>query len=194
MTDIRDYKGEKNWKYTELSEQSGREARAYFLWYKEQIKKRTDYLRAYLLEKKVNFSLDYSEDSLYNLWVWYRGCKAFVRQKINEAKQIKEEHSEKQWDENHLKELVGILDAIEMDIAIYFAETMIHNHPQLRWDYLKKRPRMYAYHQPVIMGFDDSDWCMLPWLIIQNCSAVEDNQGIDKSIRDIYKIWERSIE
>ena len=39
MVDIRDYKGEKNWKFEELSEQSGREARTYYLWFKEQVEK-----------------------------------------------------------------------------------------------------------------------------------------------------------
>ena len=116
---------------TELSEQSGREARAYFLWFEKQIGKRIDYLHTYLLENKANFNLDYSEKSLSDLWIWFRSCMKFVKEKVNEDKQTEEE-------------LYCILDAIEMDISIYFAETLIHNHPQLYWDYVKKGTKLYA--------------------------------------------------
>ena len=150
MVDIRDYKCEKNWKFTELSEQSGREARTYYLWFKEQVEKRVKYLREYLVENKVSCTLDYSEESLSNLWTWYQGYMNLVRESINGNKPIE-------------KELSEILDAIEMDIAIYFAETLIHNHPQLYWDYVKKGTKLYAYHQPVVTGFDDSGFFLLPW-------------------------------
>lgn len=53
----------------------------------------------------------------------------FVRGKENEEKQAKEETSGSQQGDASLEELYGILDMIEMDIAIYFAETLIRNHP-----------------------------------------------------------------
>lgn len=182
MVDIRNYKGEKNWKYTELSEESGLEARAYFLWFEKQVEKRIKYLREYLAENKASCMLDYSEESLSNLWIWYRGCRNLAREKINENKEIE-------------KELFGILAAIEMDIAIYFAETLIHNHPQLYWDYVKKGTKLYAYHQPVVMGFDNSSsFFLLPWQIIETCAVGEDCYGDDNNIRDVYKVWEGHIK
>ena len=180
MVDIRNYKGEKNWKYTELSEQSGREARAYFLWFREQLEKRIKYLREYLADNKVACTLDYSEESLSNLWIWYQDSRKIAREKISENKLIK-------------KEMAEILIAIKMDIAIYFAETLIHNHPQLYWDYVKKGTKLYAYHQPVVMGFNNSGLFLLPWQIIQTCSANEVYNAIDDNIREIYKVWEGLI-
>lgn len=53
----------------------------------------------------------------------------FVRGKENEAKEEKEDSSGSQQGDASLEELYGILDMIEMDIAIYFAETLIRNHP-----------------------------------------------------------------
>ena len=192
MRDIRTYKGE-NWRFTELADQTGREARAYFLWFKTQTDKRIEYLRGYLAEEKVNCTLDYSEESLSDLWIWFRTCMEFVREKENEAKQEKEDSSGSRQEDASLEELYGILDMIEMDIAIYFAETLIHNHPQLHWDYVKKRPKLYAYHQPVVKGFDDSDFFLLPWQIIETCAAGEDCYGEDNNLRDVYKVWERHV-
>lgn len=77
----------------------------------------------------------------------------FVRGKENEAKEEKEDSSGSQQGDASLEELYGILDMIELDIAIYFAETLIHNHPQLHWDYVKKRPKLYAYHQLLSKAF-----------------------------------------
>ena len=131
MGDIRTYKGEENWKFTELAEQSGREARAYFLWFKIQIDKRIEYLGGYLAEEKADCSLDYSEASLSDLWIWFRTCMEFVREKENGGKQAKEESSESQQGDASLEELYGILDMIEMDIAM----GVVQNYGYLHGDF-----------------------------------------------------------
>ena len=136
--------------------------------------------KKYLVENKVSCTLDYSEESLSNLWTWYRGYMNLVKKSINGNKSIE-------------KELSEILDAIEMDIAIYFAETLIHNHPQLNWDYVKKGTKLYAYHQPVVTGFDDSGFFLLPWQIIQVCVADEEYYGEEINILEVYKRWEKHI-
>jgi hypothetical protein len=179
--DISKYIIEKNWKYTELSDQSGKEAKAYYLWFIEQIDKRIEYLRSFLVEDKVGFTLDYSEESLSDLWIWFRGCKEFARTKASSDKQKEDE-------------VVKILKGIEMDVSIYFAETMIHNHPQLYWDYYKVGRRNFEYNQPVVRGFSkDSNFSLLPWRIIQVCSISEDRRGTDNNILAAYKVWENHI-
>lgn len=193
MGDIRTYKGEENWKFTELAEQSGREARAYFLWFKTQIEKRIVYLRGYLKDEQVDFTLDYSEESLHNLWIWYRECRDFVRSTSEKVEQGTENYPESQWNDSSRKELYKIIAGIRMDISLYFAETLIHNHPQLYWDYVKKTPKLEAYHQPVVMGFKNPKFFLTPWIIIQTCSANEVHGGGDNNILILYKVWEEFL-
>jgi len=134
-----DYIGEKNWKYSELGTMTGWEARKYYLWFLEQIDKRIQYLQEYLKENNVNCDLDYSEESLNKLWIWYRGCRRYIKRSEDELEKAKKYYPEKFEKYIPKYKLSNTSAEIAMDIGIYFGETFIHNYKQLKWEYVKTR-------------------------------------------------------
>ena len=186
------YEGEKNWKYGELAKASGREAKQYYLWFIQQIDKRIDYLQSYLARGNVDCNLDYSEESLENLWIWYRNYRCYIRRPDAEMEQAKNYYPEEMTAYIPKYKLTETSSAIGMDIGIYFGETFIHNHNELKWDYIKKPKTSAYYHQPAVIGFI-KNIALSPWVIVTNCVAAEEERGEDKNLVKMYKLWENRI-
>src|SRR5262249_54052303 len=57
-----------------------------------------------------------------------------------------------------------------MDVGIYFAETLRHRNPILKWALLQLPSSDIAYHQPVVVPFL-GDIYLFPFLIVYNVAG-----------------------
>lgn len=81
-------------------------------------------------------------------------------------------------------ETIGIC----VDIAAYFAETLIKNNPEkLKWGYFTKPKNKMDVNRPVVLGFSNKH--LNPIRIVYNCTwhSVKSLNG--KRLYEMYNIW-----
>lgn len=145
-----------------FKEMKKKDAQQHFDWYMQQIPLRIEVLHE-LTNGKVK--LDYSKESLIDLFEWYLSVI-----KIHE---LTDEEIEKELDdlrkypdfvyedekERLLKnpmELAKTDYALAMDIAIYYAQTIIKHHPHVKWTFFTK-PKSHAYLNEPILSYETEE-------------------------------------
>ncbi len=175
-----DYIGEINWKESqELFNLTGRETRQYYLRFLKQKDIRVNYLQQYLKEHNFDFELDYTEESIKDLWAWQRDVKKSIDKSVE--KDSKDE-----------EKLYEILAKIRIDIAIYFGETLIHNYPQLKWDYIKGPKSSADYHKLVIIGFRYMEY-LIPTEEVWKCDRDESFRNMESNLFNYYEWWKENV-
>ena len=175
-----DYIGEANWKeMQELWSLTGKEARQYYLWFLKQKDIRIQYLQQYLKEHNYNFDLDFTNESIKDIWTWYRDVMKSIDNTVEK-------------DKNNAEELYEILAKIRVDIAIYFGETLIHNYPTLKWDYIKGSKQFVYYNHLAIVGFRFTSY-VIPTEEVRKCYGDEVFRHFESKLYNYYEHWEKYV-
>ena len=130
------------------------EAKQYFNWFMDQMPFRLQILKdmvASTIPEPLFSSL--SEQAFYEMGVWL--------DKHLDMRELSPEEIEQnlvifpQWIHSSLPKMVLSERSISlcMDIGIYFGKMMIHNHPTLFWDYVRKPKSDANFQKTVISGF-----------------------------------------
>src|SRR5215813_5979990 len=114
--------------------------------------------------------LDYSFDSLSPLGNWFGNHIETCLLTQDELIQKKKPYPS--WMHDYIPPDTFTLETVSliMDVSIYFAETLRHWHPRLKWELSRLHPDDIAYQQSVVVGFRD-DYRMYPFLIIYNVAG-----------------------
>lgn len=175
-----DYVGEANWKeMKELWSLTGKEAKEYYLWFLKQKDVRIKYLQQYLKEHNYNFDLDFTDESIKDIWTWYRDVMKSIDNTVKK-------------DKSNTKELFDILAKIRVDIAIYFGETLIHNYPTLKWDYIKESKQYVYYNNLAIIGFRFTSY-VIPTEEVRKSNTDEMLRHFESNLYNYYEYWEEYV-
>lgn len=145
-----------------FEEMNKKEAKQHFDWYISQIPERIEVLKE-LTEHKI--SLDYSKESLIPLFDWYLSQVTIYKLSDKEIEAELEDlrqypdfvyEDEKESLLANPVELKKEDYALAMDIAIYYAETIIKNYPQVKWTFFTK-PKSFVYLNEPILSNEDNE-------------------------------------
>ena len=135
------------------------EAESYFRWFIDQIKPRIEYLKNY-----SGVNLDYSVESLVNIWGWFlkkariektprAKIRELKRQLKNKPKEIADEILNEQSSQFSLE-----TEYIIRDIAMYFGEVYVKNNASIAWGYHTDSKADFFANMPILVGFEDRDF------------------------------------
>ena len=180
--------------FDNFKELSNAEAREYFNWYMEVKINRIQNLQNYINEnEKLKIQLDYSVQSLENVWDWYK--KEIETEDMTEEDYQKLCKGRPEWLQERIREektKVSILTwCICQDIAVYFGEVMIKKHEALHWDYFTKPKNAINIKEPIITGFRKGLY-FSPFQILVTLTkrAVRKEES---SLEGMYLKWEKMI-
>lgn len=143
-----------------FEEMNKKEAKQHFEWYISQIPERIEVLKE-LTEHKI--SLDYSKESLIPLFAWYLSQITIYKlsdKEIDAELEDLRQYPDFVYEDEKESLLANPVElkkedyALAMDIAIYYAETIIKNYPQVKWTFFTK-PKSYAYLNEPILSYED---------------------------------------
>lgn len=136
---------------------SAKEAKKHFKWYVLEVPNRINLLSVLFTATggKGNL-LDFSPMSLISLWQWFlTHIKTTVKTKeeIDNELQNTPDWLKEEVRSNNKKLSLGST-TLAMDIAIYFAETIIKNcDMKVKWGYITKPKSLEYVNSPVLVGF-----------------------------------------
>ena len=177
------------------------EAEMYFKWFTGQLKDRIIYL-----QKFSNVSLDYSENSLIDIWNWFlKNAKIEVtpRSKMNDEKNRLKGYSKEIAEAvlaEQSKQFSLETEYIMRDIAMYLGEVFVKNNPSISWGYhMNVKVNSFA-NMPLLVGFEDRNFDppfeanMEPihMVHVQACNIFDNSQN-EKDLKNLYEIWQRMI-
>ena len=177
------------------------EAEAYFNWFMGQIEDRINYLQEY-----SKISLDYSVDSLVDIWRWFlkiAEIEQTPRIKINEIKRQLKGHP-KEIVEAVLKEQSKQFsletEYILRDIAMYLGEVFVKNNLSISWGYHTDVNADSFANKPLLVGFEDRNFDppfkarFEPVAMIHvQASNIWDNTQSDNDLKSLFEKWQRMV-
>ena len=137
---------------------NGAEAKEYFNWYIEHIPERVNYLQTY---SKVE--LDYSMNSLIEIWKWFLKNASIEKTPQKRMKSLMEELKNSPREiakgiiEENKRQFSLETEYIIRDIAMYFGEVCVKNHNSIYWGYHTDIKKDSFANKPILMGFEDRD-------------------------------------
>lgn len=178
-----------------------KEVSEYFSWYKKQINKRIEYLQSV-----SNVNLNYSSESLVNIWEWFlkraeteKTPKSKLAEIKKELKGQPKEITEAILFENQ-EQFSLETEYIIYDIAMYFGEVCIHNNQSLSWGYHTDVTRDSFANRPLLVGFEDRDYNPpfkahfdLNFIVRGIACNIFDGDQDKKDLLNIYDKWKRMI-
>lgn len=180
---------------TAFKELSNTEAEEYFKCYMSVKYKRINNLEKYINEndnKKI--VLDYSVQSLDNLWNWFKS--QIELEDMTEADYQKICDGKPKWLQERIREektKVSIMTwCICQDIAVYFGEVMIKKHEALHWDYFVKPKNAINVKEPIVTGFMKGLY-FSPFQILATLTK-RAARNEESSLKEMYLKWEEFIE
>lgn len=171
-----------------------KQAEQYFQWYISEIKNRIVQLNQFIKHETNNILLDKTPEALIDLWEWFENHIEFKEKTEEEIK--KELNGQPEWFRDILLKNTKILTILTMalaeDIAIYFSETMIFNHPEVQWGYRMKPKKLDGVNQPILLGFK-GDICVNPRRLIKVCIYNSAEKKNKYELYETYNIWINNI-
>lgn len=181
-------------KFKGFDNMNKKQAEEYFQWYLSQIAYRIEVLSDYVQKDGVKVKFDYSVESLIPIWEWYQS-KIILESKTEEELEKDKERYPK-WMEDEISKTKISLETWKfgMDIAIYFAETVIeNNNGKIYWGYFTKPKNRMSVNRPVLLGFM-ADMDLDPCLIVENCTRKSSRELQKTILYDMYNVWQDYIE
>ena len=120
---------------------SKKEAQKHFEWYITQIPRRISMLGiAYEIMEGDQIKLDFTRESLVNLWEWMLPKISVTEKSVEEIKAEKESLPE--WVADYVKSYKISTETLILatDVSIYFAQSFIERYPNLSWS-IKFKPK-----------------------------------------------------
>lgn len=178
-----------------------KEAENYFTWYKSQLIPRIEYLQKY-----SGVDLNYSVDSLNNIWEWFLEIAEIEKTPKVKIKEVRDRLK------NHPKEIIeDILDEqskqfsleteyIIRDIAMYFGEVYVRNNSSITWGYHTDTKVDSFANMPLLVGFEDRDFVppfkahFEPVFMIHGvaCNLFDGDQS-KEDLLVLYNKWQRMV-
>ncbi len=174
----------------EFYEMNKKEAKEHFEWYISEIPHRIEILKNIYEElggKKEN--LDYSINSLEDLWKWYLKNVQIIDKSEKEI--LEEKEALPEWLKNEkimLKKISIPWLAIAMDISIYLGEVFVRNNPQLQWTFVTKPKKIIHVNKPVIGDFKNDKMDTRHILYVLTLKIVN-NTTNEKALLNLYNVW-----
>ena len=173
-----------------IEEMKKKQVEQHFNWYMTQIEGRIKQLNEFINLENKNVVLDKTPESLIDLWEWFQGHIEYEDKTEEEINKSCEGQPE--WFQEILrkstKKMTLLTMALAEDIAIYFSETMIHNHPQVHWGYLMKPKKLDGAKLPILLGFE----CILsanPRNLVSVCIYKSTEKKNKYELYETYNIW-----
>lgn len=82
--------------------------------------------------------------------------------------------------------------AISMDIALYFAESLIKRNNSLSWSYFTKPKNQMSVNKPIVKGFKN-DIVLDPRLVIENLLIRSIKEKDDSLLLKTFSKWESLV-
>jgi len=177
------------------------EAENYFNWHMSNLVERVLYLKKY---SKVQ--LDYSVNSLIDIWAWFlkvAGAEKTPKEKLDE---IKNQLKGKPKDlintilQEQSEQFTLETEYIIRDIAMYFGEVIVKNNSSIYWGYHTDTKKDSFANLPLLMGFEDRDFnppfnaAFDPVFIIHGIACnLFDGSHNKNDLVGMYKKWQRMI-
>ena len=174
-----------------------KEVQQFFDWYMAAMDDRIAYLKI-----ASGLELDYSPGSLIPLWKWFLNkaeIESTPQASLQELEaQLRSTKSPfiKEVLADHAKQLSLETEYILHDIARYFGEVFVKNHPFIHWGFYTTPKREMNVNQPVLMGFPNKIFpekkgVPLSALHIVRVRALRllSNEASKYDLYDLYHIW-----
>jgi hypothetical protein len=175
-------------------EMSDRQAEIYFESFVKGMPQRLAVLqRAIKVSGDAGLLLDYSFDSLSSLGEWF-GNHIETRL-LTQDELIQKKKPYPSWLHDYIPPDTFTLETVSliMDVSIYFAETLRHRHPVLKWALLRLPPDNISYHQPVVVPFHDGDH-LYPFLIMFNVAGKHTKgENTAEVLPKVFQVWEALV-
>ena len=177
-----------------IEDMKKKQVEQHFNWYMTQIEGRIKQLNEFINLEKKDVVLDKTPESLIDLWEWFQEHIEYEDKTEEEINKSCEGQPE--WFQEILrqdtKKMTLLTMALAEDIAIYFSETMIHNHPQVHWGYLMKPKKLDGVNIPILLGFKGND-CVNPRTLITVCIYKTTEKKNKYKLYEVYNIWVNNI-
>lgn len=177
-----------------FEEMKKKQVEQYFQWYMTEKENRIRQLDKFINQETTKVLLDYSAESLIDLWEWF---ESHIEYQEKTEEELHNELSGKPlWIQDILqqnkKRLTLLTMALAEDISIYFSETMIKNHAEIKWGYRMKPKKLDGVNQPILIGFH-GDICRNPRRFVSVCITNSSDKRNKYELYETYKIWEMNI-
>ena len=177
-----------------IEEMKKNQVEQHFNWYMTQIEGRIKQLNKFINLEKKDVVLDKTPESLIDLWEWSQEHIEYEDKTEEEINKSCEGQPE--WFQEILrqgtKKMTLLTMALAEDIAIYFSETMIHNHPQVHWGYLMKPKKLDGVNIPILLGFE-GNMCVNPRRLVSVCISKSTDKKNKYKLYEVYNIWVNNI-
>lgn len=177
------------------------EAEAYFNWYIGQLDNRIQYLQDY-----SNIVLNYSVDSLVDIWGWFLMFAEIEKTPKNKMNEIRKQliSQPKEISEAVIREqsvqFTLETEYIIRDIAMYFGEVYVKNNSSISWGYHTDVKADSFANMPLLVGFEDRDFDPpykahfepVEMVRTQACNIFDNSQS-DEDLLNLYMTWQRMV-
>lgn len=144
-------------------------------WYFSQTEMRINVLQEYIYETGYKFNLDYSYESLVNLWSWFEGNLKLIDKTEKEIEDEKSCTPKIYWKYICKQKITHAMVEIAIDISYYFINMLFKNHSNLHPDCIVKPKWKKNLKKPIVSGFF-MDISFYPVELILECS----NRSVEK--------------
>lgn len=178
-----------------FSELTSEEAEEYFCAFTGAIDSRVQYL-----EVTSELDLDYSADSLAEVWRWFLAVALTEEAPLPKKKKRKWWQKKKETEppaeppKNGGLRLTFDTECALWDISVYFGEVLVRNHPSLTWGYHTEAP--FA-NMPILMGFEDRTadppekrWFEPFSMLREEAGRIFTNTQNEDDLYRLYREWE----
>lgn len=94
-------------------------------WYFAQTKDRINVLKDYISQNNSNLILDYTDESLVKLWIWFEDNLEMVKKSNEEIEYEKEQIPQAFWSYIQNDRISHLMIEIAIDISYYFVDMLI---------------------------------------------------------------------
>lgn len=177
-----------------LREMSDAESKLFLDWVLRNQYKRIETLVSYInATSERYFGADFSPESLKPLGEWF-AKKIELRPKgQDEIEREKEKLPE--WVHYQIGDtaLTAKTTSLIIDIAFYFSQVFLRNHPQITWKIHKGGKLNIDYNQPVLTGFGKTH--LNPIRIVDVAAGgILSGQHRTDRLYELYTIWRKHLE
>ena len=171
-----------------------RQVNEFFEWYVKQSEERINILMEHCLKTtEGNLRLDFTPESLIDLWKWYETQMELVEKDPEELRKEIENTPVDFREDISKTDFSNYTYALIIDIAFYFAEVMLRNNPTLHWGYITKPKNDINAKCPVLKGFSYNQ-TLNPVRIVTVLSLRSKDEKEINRLYEVYHVWEDSVK
>ena len=173
-----------------FQEMSKRQAEQYLNWFLTERGNRIHLLEQYINQFDHSVCLDYSTESLVNLWRWFESQIEWEDKTEDELHRewIDRPQRFKNTIPYNKKKMSGLTNALCLDISIYFAEILIANNPTIHWGIKTSPKALDGVNRPILLGFSNGI-SVFPYTLMQVLTRKSTREKNENRLYDLYMKW-----